>query len=76
MSRKSDATTQELITQAIALTFTLLGLYLARKMARPDFGLTLRMKSALLVKNVAQSQADAWQTIAGNAATTYNKCRL
>lgn len=76
MNRKQSVTTQELINHAIGLTFTLLGLYLMKKMSKPEFGLTLKMKSALIVKNVAQSQADAWQAIAGSAATTYNKCRL
>lgn len=76
MSRQSDETTQELINHAIGLTFTLLGLYLMRKMQNPEFGISIRMRAALLVKTVAQSQADAWQAIAGSAATSYNKCRL
>lgn len=74
--QRRNATTQQLVNQIIGLSFSLLGLYLAKKMMQPNFGASFRMRGALLVKKVAQNQADAWQVVATNAANSYQKARL
>lgn len=70
--RNRDAVIQELVTVAGAL----LTAYLIRKVAAPDFPVVLRMKTALVVKRVADAQAAAWQKVASDAATAYQKARL
>lgn len=72
----NNTPTDELIKQAITLIGTLAGLYLTRKFMAPDFGVTFKMRTALVVKHVAQNQADMWQTLAHNAGTVYNKARV
>jgi hypothetical protein len=74
--KENSETTQQLINQAIGLAGTLIGMYIARKMMQDGFGTAFKMRAALTVKRVAQQQADAWQAIADNAATTYQKVRL
>jgi hypothetical protein len=37
---------------------------------------TYKLRTLLVVKRVAQKQADAWQGIANNAATTYHKAHM
>lgn len=42
----------------------------------PELRREISMRLSLLVKRVAQSQAEAWQKTADIAATSYNKARL
>lgn len=70
--RHRDAVIQELVTVAGAVITA----YLVGKLASPDFRVILRMKSALVVKRVADAQAAAWQKVASDAATAYQKARL
>lgn len=65
-----------LVQQIIEIGGFLVIMYLAKKMARPDFGRTLQMRGALTVKRIACVQVDIWQRIADNAATAYNKARV
>ena len=70
--RNRDALVQEIITVGGAL----LTAYLMRKVMTPDFTVMLRMRTALAVKRVADAQAVAWQKIASDAATAYQKARV
>ena len=65
--------------QAVILLFSAVGtvvtIGLVYYFTAPDAFKTLKMKTALRVKRMAQQQVDIWQTVADKAATAYNRER-
>jgi hypothetical protein len=73
------ATSTEIRIQLIRLGFAVGSLvaiiYLQRKLSGPDIFSNAHARWCLTVKRTAQSQADWWQKVANNAATSYQKSR-
>lgn len=64
------------IRESIILAFSVASAIIVARLMGHDVLKPLRMRTLLLAKRVGQAQADAWQTFANNAATTYQKSRL
>jgi hypothetical protein len=75
MNQPDTDTKKELVKAVITVASTVLSYYVARKMMQPDFFQTAHMRTALILKRVAQRNADAWQNIADQAASSYHKAR-
>lgn len=76
MSEKAPDKLDMIFGQAVEIAGFLVMMWLAKKAMSPDFGRGLKMRSALFVKKVADSQAQSWQTVASQAANVYNKARV
>lgn len=73
----NDRNKEQLIGEVISLTGLVLSIWLTKKMAsNPDFGRTVRMKGALIVKRVADREISFWQEISAKSATFYQKARV
>jgi hypothetical protein len=74
---KSESTVRDMvIRQVIAVGGVVLAAWLTKRVSQPDFGQLFRMRTALVVKRVADSQVRAWENVASHAANAYQKARV
>lgn len=67
----------KLIKELITVGSFLVTAYITRKVLNnPDFGRAFQMRTALVMKRVADSQVKAWENVATRAANTYQKARI
>jgi hypothetical protein len=80
MSENESVVATEVKRQTVILLFstagTIIAVYVMYKLSEPDLWRTTKMKLALKVKHLAQTQVEWWQSIADKAATLYNQERL
>lgn len=73
----NDRNRDKLIGELISIGGLVVSLWITKKVAaNPDFMRTMRMKTALLVKRVADSQVSTWEKVSAEAATLYQKARI
>lgn len=68
---------EQLIGEIISLAGFVATVVITRKVLNnPDFVRTVRMRTALTVKRVADAQVNVWENIGTRAATSYQKVRM
>jgi hypothetical protein len=76
-SEVNDGEVKDLLArETIILVFSVASAIIVAKLMGHDVLKPLRMRSLIAAKRFGQSQADAWQTFADTAATSYHKAHL
>lgn len=72
-----DKQTKDAIVQNVVYVAGMILLaVVTKKVMQPDFGRTLKMRGALVVKKTADAQVKHWEHVAASAATAYQKARI